>query len=138
MRSDAGGQTDTRETGEEEGGHPPTVLGWIVRIVSLLLLLLLIGILVFEATRPEKEVRFETEPKFDEMRSQNGQFLLPVEVTNRGTRTAHTVRLVVSDGAQERVVEIERMAQAESKTLVIAWDSPPRTVDARIESYEQP
>lgn len=130
--------SDKRGATGDDTAHPPTLLGWLVRIVSLLLLLLLIGTLVFEATRPEREVLFEAEPRFGELRRQNGQFLLPVEVTNRGTRTAHNVRLVVTDGGQERVVEIERMAQAETKTFVIAWDAPPRAVTARIESYEQP
>lgn len=117
---------------------PPTWLGWAVRLFSLVLLALLVGVLVKEATAPTRPITFETVAKTDEIRRDGETWLVPIEVTNRGTRTAQMVHLVASNGAEERPIEILMIGENKSMTFVLGFASPPGKITTRIESYQTP
>lgn len=120
----------------DEGIHEPTMLGWIARVVSLAFLTLLAGIIVWQITLGEKDVAFTIEMKSDEIRYQSGQFLVPLAITNTGSRSARDVNLEINVGDEPIQLEIELIGQNETINFVVAANGKPDTLQHRIISYE--
>lgn len=118
--------------------HPPTVLGWIVRVFSLAMLALLVGIIVWKMTTETQEIAFESELVTEEVRQQGDGWLVPIDVTNKGSRTAHLLRLEVTAGDTKEIVEIPMIGASETVRYVIRTDAQVDVVSHEIVSYETP
>lgn len=114
------------------------MIGWIVRIASLAALVALIGLLGYKAMQPTRPTTFSVEAQLDKAYGEGTGLLVPVEITNDGTGTVHDVDLVVTDGSREHKVELERIGERETLTVVLKFDAPPRRVEVHIESFAKP
>lgn len=95
-----------QQNGSEDAAQPaPTALEWTVRLVSAAVLLALTGYIVWTAFQPTVNPHFEFAFEIADMEERDGQWVVPLDVTNRGTSTLENVvvRLQLLDG--ERVIE---------------------------------
>ena len=123
---------------QEDEKHPPTILGWIARVVSLLLLALLVGVVVWKMTTEKQDIAFKSEIVADEIRQQGDGWLVPIDVTNEGSYTAHLVRLDVTAGDTEETIEIPMVGASETVRYVLRTDTRPDSVTHEVVSYETP
>lgn len=126
------------EEAKAEEKHPPTILGWIARVVRLALLALLVGVVGWKMVSEKKEIAFTSEVVTDEIRQQDGGWLVPVEITNEGSHTAHLVRLDVTVAGTEETVEIPMIGASETVRYVIRTEAPATSASHEVVSYEAP
>lgn len=135
-------QQKSDEKDQQDGGepqkHPPTILGWIIRFVSVALLLLLSGIVIWKMSAEKKDVAFTAEVVADEVRQEGQSWLVPVDVTNDGSYTAERVRMDLTVGDTTETVEIEMIGAKETVRYVLSTDAPADSVTHEIVSYEAP
>lgn len=130
--------TETRKPKDKERKFNPTVLGWTVRIASVCALLALLAVLVAEIAQPNRPTQIGVEPHWDKVRvADTGQILVPAEVVNRGTLPIRA--LIVEfprESGEPAQFEIDLLGEAESRTVVVAYDQKPTAMRFRIVSYE--
>ncbi len=115
---------------------PPTVLGWIARIVSVALITILAATIAYQAMSEDHEIRFETEIAAGDMHQQDGMWFIPVDVLNDGSRTAHSVDLELTVGAETTAITIERIGANETIRFVVTRQARSETVEHKVISYE--
>ena len=118
--------------------HAPTALGWFARIVSVLLVAGLAGVLIWKISAEDEPIRFSTEVKAEDIRQENGQYFIPVTVTNEGSRTAQMVVMTLSVGGQDTDVEIDMIGADESTKFIVGRPARFDTVTHSVVSYEAP
>lgn len=118
--------------------HDPTLLGWAARIISVALLLLLSAVLVTEMVREKDPVSFGVSVARPDVRQDNGQWLIPVDVTNRGSRTAQAIVLEITAGDTDTEVDIDMLGAREQRRVVIGATTPVGTVTHKVVSFETP
>lgn len=123
-------KSDTQET------HPPTLLGWCARIVSLLLLMTLVAVIGWKMASDTKDIQFSVAVQEDEVRLQNSEYLLPIEITNEGSKTARKVDLELSIAGEKTSVEIDMIGASETVRKVVSSRAFPEGLEHRIVSYE--
>lgn len=123
---------------DEQQQVQPTMLGWIARMVSLALLLLLAGTIVYQIIQPHKDIAFNVSVKSDEIREQGGAYLIPIDVTNVGTDTARDVKLSLETGSETTDIEMKMIGQKETITFVVSSPDRVTSVSHEIISYEAP
>lgn len=123
---------------EKPTKRPPTVLGWIVRVVSLTILAVLVGVIVLQIAKPAEPPTFSAEVAVEDVRQDDGQWLIPVDITNEGTKTARVVTLEIDAGGQASEVELDMIGEAETATFVVPAPGPVSTVDLKVVSFEAP
>lgn len=128
---------ENQENGDDEA-RPPTILGWAVRILSLVLILGLFALIIWQATLDDEDVMFSVEVVTDEIRGQNDQFLIPVDITNEGSWPAQLVRIELTADAEPVEIEIPLIGHNETVRYVVGANSPNADVEHRIISYEAP
>lgn len=122
---------------DKEDRHPPTILGWIARLVSVGMLATLIGVIVWQIAEPDQPTTFDIVVKAEDIREQDGQFIIPVEVTNEGTQTARDVSLDLTPRGGKTVnVKMPLIGHNETIVYEIAAPTASAEVDATIVSYE--
>ncbi|WP_417322386.1 hypothetical protein [Erythrobacter aureus] len=121
---------------KSENQSSPTLLGWIIRIASFAILAGLTVYLLFRAISIADPITLGVEAKSSEARTQNGQTLLPVEITNEGNSTIRDMELTLIAGEAERPVTIKMLGEAESITYTIDVASASTAISYQIESYE--
>ncbi|NNC47023.1 MAG: hypothetical protein HKO13_01140 [Sphingomonas sp.] len=117
---------------------PPTALGWVARIVSIALLLILVGSIVLQIVQPERDIEFDVSVVAEDIREQNGRYLIPVDITNKSTKAAREVTLELDTGTETTEVDLTMIGQQETITFVISAPQPVTSVDHAIVSYEAP
>jgi len=120
---------------------PPSILMWAVRGVSALLVVGLLGYLIWSAVQPTVEVRFAFEVKTEDCAQREGRWVLPVEVTNESTISAHDVTYAISlsDGT-EKMVTLLLIGPNEQLTHEFWFDEDPRgrAAKCQVTSYLLP
>lgn len=118
--------------------YPPTLAGWIARIVSLSLLTCLAGVIMFNAVKPKIPVTFSAEMQTKDIRQNAGAYLVPIEITNEGSETALNVNVDIDIAGQITQIQLPMIGQKESMTFIISAKTKPKTFTHRIVSYEAP
>lgn len=140
MNDNSTDQSSDQEKQEKDDNksHPPTVLGWAVRILSLVLILGLFAVIIWQATLEDEDVQFSVEVVTEEIRAQNDQFLIPVDITNEGSWPAQLVHIELTADAEPVEIEIPLIGHNETVRYVVNANSPTAQVEHRIISYEAP
>lgn len=116
---------------------------WVSLAVSGLLLLSLAGYLLLQALRPGTPyVVAETRPLLEQVHRKGSTFVLPLEVTNPGTRTQRDLKVEVrfrsAEGQWEtRELQFDYLGQESRRTVYLYFDRHPRElqVEARPVHY---
>lgn len=118
--------------------HPPTLIGWAVRIGSFAVLGLITAVLALEIARPSHPTEIRVEPQWNEIRvTSTGQVLVPARVTNQGSDPLRNLTLeFVREGSDPVKVDIPLLGEKEQRTEVVGYDRRPARIDYKILSYE--
>lgn len=116
----------------------PTALEWAVRIVSVALVALLLGYLVYQAFRPDVAPDFAARPRLDRVEVHDGGYALPVDVRNVGTRGVSelTVTVALRDGGnvvEEESIVVPLLGHGEQVTVVAWFDADPGAHDVEVD-----
>lgn len=104
---------------------------WVTLSISTLLLLGVVGYLVREAMTPSPPfVSVEARPLMRQVKQEDGRYILPIEVRNKGNRALRDLRLEASyrgtDGSEETLdLEITYLGEASTETLYLYLERPP-------------
>jgi len=132
----------TAKDSSSEQQPPPTLIAWSVRGTSLLFILGMIGFFVWSALQPRVEPIFDLEILTDKIEQRGEQWVLPVEVTNQGSMSVHTLSVEAKlNGAEEEESHVVPLiGPSESLTLVFWFDEDPRGRQPQLSvgSYELP
>ncbi len=90
-----GGQTGGQQ--EREGKEKRTTAEWISLFVSVAIVLVLVGGLVYQIfARGNRPPVIEVKPLIEEVRQEGDSYYLPLDITNNGDRTAENVEVMLS------------------------------------------
>jgi uncharacterized protein (TIGR02588 family) len=81
--------TDSQSGGERRARHPVTALEVIATTIAGLLVALLVGVLIWNATHPDTPAQLSVEPRSVQLDASG--YRLPVTVRNRGDKSAKDV-----------------------------------------------
>jgi uncharacterized protein (TIGR02588 family) len=124
---------------------PWRIAEWVSLIVSGLIVTSLAVFLVIRATTPRSSILvIEARPMTAAVERAGDAWVLPVEVHNRGSRTATRLSVEVrwkGDAAEDasRTLELDYLAEGSRRTVYIALERDPRQVEelsVRLTSYE--
>jgi uncharacterized protein (TIGR02588 family) len=108
-----------------------SVAEWTSLGISLAIVLTLVGLVAYQhfvgATRPPA---IEVRPLLDAVRRVDGQYYVPIEITNRGDLTAQDVRVQIVLGSEQR--------RGESATLAVDFLAGGATAHATVIFGEDP
>lgn len=131
--------------GEERGQRPPErkLAEWVTMGVSAALVLGVAGFLVHQVTLERTPfVAVEVRPLLEEAREEQGRYILPVEVKNRGHHTLQDFEGQVvyrsPEGEREtRTFKIDYLGEQSEQKVYFYFERPPReiSVEARPHSY---
>lgn len=119
--------------------HPPTLVGWAARALSLLVIGGIALVLAIEIVAPERPVRIVAEPVWGEVEpaGPGGAVLVPVRIANRGSKAVLKVKIEFPGASADPAeVELELLGSGEERTIAIRFDQRPAQVDYRVISYE--
>ena len=136
-------ESDEDEEGpEEDSGAKDRPAGrklaeWVTMGVSLLVVAGVAGVLGYQATREKHAfVPAEMTPLLEEVREVKGQYILPIEVTNRGGRTLQGFKARVTSHpaqgpAEDRDFEIDYLGEGATQKIYLYFDRHPRDLRVR-------
>lgn len=131
----------------------PTILSWSIRGISLLIVVSLIGYFLWSAARPVVEPKIVFEVLDDKIEQRGGSWAMPVEVTNKGTVSIHTLTIGAAltpsyssagkeeaKSREEESVEIPLLGPNEMVTATFWFDQDPRKQNPRfaVKTYVLP
>lgn len=119
--------------------HPPTLLGWIARLLSVGILLALGITLGVEMLRPYRPTEIRVEPKWDSVRAAATGVLVPATILNRGTDPVRNLTIDFP-GAADKGVDfvVPLLGPDEEVEIVVGFESKPDRLDYKVKSYETP
>jgi uncharacterized protein (TIGR02588 family) len=126
--------------GHEDSGPPAalrTAAEWTSLIVSAIIVFGLAAYLLIESRRPESDhVPAHVRVRTDQARQVGRQYVLPVEVFNRGRRTLRELSLEVTYTSREgqdeqREVLLDYVGEGSRETVYLYLDSDPAKLDVR-------
>lgn len=128
------------------GGIAQSAAEWITLGVSVAVVLVVVGLIGYEYfTSGGQSPVIEVRPLLREVREVGGEYYLPVEVANRGERTAENVKVRVSltsDGANQEASQftINFLAgnDSEQEVVVFAEDPSQAELNTDVESFRKP
>ena len=132
-----------RDNGDQQGR---SVAEWTTLGVSVAIILLLIGLVGYLfLNEGDKPAIIEVTPMLSATRQVNGTYYVPVEVTNRGSRTVEQLRArVVLMNAQGQLetaeIEFDFLASGATDQAVVVFGDDPsgNTVTGQVVSYLVP
>lgn len=130
--------TEDSKPVRKAGKHDPTWLGWAARLISLALLCALVIVIAMQIARPPSPPRFVAEVAVEDIREDDGRWMIPVEIRNEGTRTAQAVSLEIDAGGETSEISIPMIGEAETVTFVVPAPAPVTAVTMEVQSYEAP
>lgn len=137
-RSEDQGNGDDNVSEDTKSPVPPTIVGWLVRLLSLALVIALGGYLTYMASQPEQEFALAVEADWDKAATRSGQYLVPVKVTNQANRPVRNLKLELGPGADGPIeIEIHLFGPGEETTFVAPLDAGQRLVTYKVLSYEE-
>lgn len=116
---------------------------WITLGVSLLLIFLTAGYLVYDSTRPRDSILpIAVRPLLEDSRQEGGRHILPVEIENGGRRTIRDLNVEVtflSDAGERKTQEIriEYLGEHSKQEVYVFIDRDPAEarVEGRVRNY---
>ncbi|PHN02194.1 hypothetical protein [Flavilitoribacter nigricans] len=81
------------QSAKQKKAPPPTIVEWSVRGFSLLIIFSLIGYFLYGAFQAERKPEFLVEVKQDEIRQIGNRWVIPVDVSNKGTYDVHQLKI---------------------------------------------
>ncbi|WP_407876171.1 hypothetical protein [Qipengyuania nanhaisediminis] len=140
-RSDnqSGDDSNKTNTSGDKSPVPPTIIGWVVRGLSLALIGALIVFLVYKAVGEDDRFDYEIKPLWDEAQpGPNGGHLVPIEITNKSSRAIRNWQIDVSQGGSEPVsIDMQLVGPLEKLTYVVELEQVDVPVDSVIVFYER-
>lgn len=141
--SDTAKNSDSKD--KEKDDHPPTMVVWTVRVLSVAALLALLIYLINGALSPTVLPQFTVNLDHDGVEKRGQSWVLPGKVTNNSTRsvTALIVEVTIDDEEGEpvsRQVEIPLIGQGEHVAFELRYPTEPIASDTSsdILSYLSP
>lgn len=127
-------------------GPPPTLLAWAARILSLGILAVIVGFLLYMIVSDEVPAQFELAADFDGVSERGGMFVLPLEVTNDSTSAITDVGVeIILDAPGEAddqtvSITIPLMGEGETAAAEILFGARPTesNTTVRVTSYQSP
>lgn len=110
---------------------------WVTLAVSVAIVAGLIGLVSLQFG-PDREVQIEVTARTAEARETAGLHYLPIDVVNRGDRTALDVVVRVASGEETVDVAFDVIWGGGSVEARVVLRSPPRAVEARALSFRVP
>ena len=103
---------------------------WVSLGVSIVLIAGIAGMLLFEALRANSPfIPAEAVLQLDQVRQQNGRYILPIEVKNEGHHTLRDVRIEIAyDVAGEQLRQdftIDYLGEQSQQTIYVYLDHDP-------------
>ena len=126
------------DQGEES--PPPTLMTWIVRLVSVALIGSLIGYLVYLSLRPEVAAQFDVIANVDRAEQRDGAWVLPVDVLNTSTESMASVVVEIEQGNVTRSFTVTLMGEGERAIAEVRLPERPTAdnIVADVTSYQSP
>ena len=119
--------------------HPPTLVGWAARGLSLLAIGGIALLLALEMAAPERPVRIVAEPLWGEVEpaGPGGAVMVPVRIANRGSKAVLKVKIEFAGASADPAeVELDLLGSDEERTVAIRFDRRPARLDYRVVGYE--
>lgn len=123
----------------------PTVLVWAARLVTLGALAIIIGYLVHLIFTDERPAQFVIDAQYDQLDQRNGNYVLPIRLTNDSTEAVTSVVLdaeldLPGDETTNLSATLPLMGEGESAMLEMVFQTRPTpdTLDLRVSSYQSP
>lgn len=143
--SDIEDENDSAGEGEAELRQDRPA-GWLERaatILSALLVAGMLGVLIYDATRPSSPPAFET--KLGRIDTIGGNLRIPVEVRNTGDEAGHNVQLHIEILSGDSVLaesdlQVDWLAGRSKHDAVGFFEKPtlPYTAKAEVRGYTEP
>lgn len=107
---------------------------YVTFFISLAIVLGLSGILLRNLFKKEdsKFLTFEHKILWNEMKSENDSTILPVEIVNKGGKTATTLKVEVSDHEKSYEVDLEYIAGHSKKKFFMLFSRAPREDEIKV------
>lgn len=107
---------------------------YVTFFLSLAIVLGLSGILLRNLFEKEDSdfLTFEHEILWREMKSENDSVILPVEITNKGGKTATTVKVEISDHEKSYEVDLEYIAGHSKKKFFMILPVAPQETELKV------
>ena len=140
-------RSDNREQGTgSQQNEGRSFAEWTTLAISITILVVIVGLITYLYIRgTQEEPRIVAEAKFDELRSEESGYYLPVEVKNEGDRTVENVVIEAeldSGSGQPQTAEISVtfLAGGEQVLGAVIFDEDPTQGDltVRATSYKLP
>jgi uncharacterized protein (TIGR02588 family) len=119
--------------------HPPTLIGWAARALSLLVIGGIALLLALEMAAPERPVRIVAEPLWGEVEpaGRDGAVMVPVRIVNRGSKAVLKVKIAFPGASADPAeVELELLGSDEERVVTIRFDQRPARLDYQVVGYE--
>lgn len=100
-------ELSSAEKSQVEQDPPPTWVEWGARIFSLALVLGLVAYVIVVGLQSSAPIRFDTNVLEDEIEMRGDEWVVPVDITNRGGTSVEdlVVTMIVDDGAGSPIME---------------------------------
>ncbi len=114
-------ESDSSEAdADDKSPAPPTVIGWLLRGISLLLIGSLLVYLVAKALGPTSEFRLAIAPQWAEASTRDGEMLVPIDITNDSSQTVRNLSFEVQPVGRDPIeIEIALFGPGEKFTYVV-------------------
>lgn len=118
--------------------NQPTILGWIARLFSVIFILGLAALIGWKIVTEHKDIQFKTAIVQKKIHQVGDQFLVPVDVTNEGSRTARRVDMDLTMAGEKTSIEIDLIGAKETVRVMVPRSKRPTSVSQKVTSYEAP
>jgi uncharacterized protein (TIGR02588 family) len=122
---------DDKDKDAGKQGKERTAAEWVTFSVSVLILLALVGLVIFQAlTRGNRPSTIKVEPMLQEVRQSEGAFYLPITITNDGDEAVGDVEVqmsLASEGSEPETVAftVQFLAGGESQEETVVFSKDP-------------
>lgn len=140
MSNDNKNELSEDEKSQTEQDPPPTALGWAARVVSIGLVLVLLGYLVFSGLGATETAVLEAHADTTNIQQLNGQWMVPAVIENVGDLSVSgatvTLSLVEVDGdvVESEDVTVSLLGQAGSVDVQYWFDSNPADYELKFDT----
>ena len=137
---DSSEKKDVPGDGPDDVTPPPSWIVWTVRLFSLGVLFAIIGYLLHLALRTQVPAQFDIGLQFADAERRDGQWVLPVELTNSSTEAVNEVVLEIAQGDVSRTTTVGLLGEGEMIAIEFRFPREPSqgNTEATVLSYQSP
>ncbi|HKP53660.1 MAG TPA: hypothetical protein VJ183_13535 [Chloroflexia bacterium] len=125
------GKDDRKNKGGDKQGKERTAAEWVTFGVSVLILLALVSLVIFQAlTRGNRPSTIKIEPMLQAVRQSEGAYYLPISITNEGDEAVGDVEVQMSlesEGSEPETIAftVQFLAGGESQEETVVFSKDP-------------